>query len=98
MATYIRLLSFALWCAVIGVIVTGVLRAVVELFRKGSAGIPLARKRVASGIISGLGLSVAIALLATTQLRTWNSIAMFAATAALRTVVKTAEQYTLRHS
>ncbi len=90
---YVHILSLLLWIGVIVTVTSGVVAALWRLVKTGEAGTAYARRRVASGIVSGLGLTTAIALLSTTQLRTWNAIGLFAAAAALRTFVKYAERH-----
>jgi hypothetical protein len=85
---YIRVSSSLLWMAVMVVIVAGVSRAVLLIFRSGPSAAVAARQVVCRAIVSALGLSTAIALLATTELRNWNAIGLFAATAALRMFAK----------
>jgi hypothetical protein len=90
---YVHVLSLLLWIGIIAAIVNAIARAIWLLIRCGDRGTVKARQCVAEGIITGLGLSTAIALLATTQLRSWRAIGTFAATAALRSFIKYAEKY-----
>ena len=92
LATYVHIVSLLLWIAVTAIVTSGVVHAAWAIVWKGAAATELARRRVASAVVSGLGLTTAIALLSTTQLRTWNAIGLFASAAALRTFVKCAER------
>lgn len=58
------------------------------LLRRRAAGIPRARRLVASGAIAGLDFKLAAALLKTLQLHTWSQLGMFAAILALRILLK----------
>ncbi len=91
--TYVQMLSALFWLAAMLVILKCVAQSIWTIVRHGESATAEARQQVASGIISALGLSTAIALLATTQLRSWRAIEMFAAVLALRTFVKYAERH-----
>ncbi len=91
LSAYVRGLSLLLWMGVMAIIARGVLHGIYILFRHGTGGTGAARKTVGAAIVSGLGLTTAMALLATTELRSWSSIGLFAGVAALRTFVKFSE-------
>ncbi len=93
---YVSVLSILLWSVVVGTIVYGVVHASWIVIRNGNEGTDTARKIAASGIINGLTVTMAITLLATTQLGSWNSIGLFVAAAGLRSFVKLVETHILR--
>lgn len=85
---YVKLTTSLLWLAVMVVMGAGVIRAVLMILRSGFAAPVAARQIVSGAIVRALGLSTAIALLMTTELRDWNAIGLFAAIAALRIFAK----------
>lgn len=62
--------------------------AVVARGRLTNLAIEAMRYRLATGIVSALGLMTAATMLKTINLRTWSAIGMFVVVLALRTLVK----------
>ncbi len=76
-------------------VVLGCFRGLYILLKGGLShgAIVEARLIVADSIIAALGFKTAASLLKTTELQSWQAIAMFAAIFAIRTVVKRALQW-----
>ncbi len=94
-ADFVRFLSILLWSVVVGTIVYGAAHACWILICSGNKGLDAARRTVAAAIVNALTVTTAIALLASTQLRSWSAIGIFVAAAALRTFVKFFETHIL---
>ncbi|AWN23082.1 hypothetical protein DKM44_07445 [Deinococcus irradiatisoli] len=81
----------ALWIEAVGSLyILGYVLAGLAALLRGPAASRLIRARllVAEGVLAGLNFKVAASLLKTIQLESWQQIALFVATFALRTVLK----------